>query len=342
MSVRAQQDLPPNFAGMNIDPNAIAAHAADESGMVDLGEGATGFHGSAKRDNPLERTVSVSIRASLADLSTSTAKAVWAPSKEQLESIYKQAQFVDLSGEQARNGDLKSVVLHSISAESVKSTFPFSLGTKITGVEENHFSSIGAPYSTVVMPNSETHVPKKLADENTEVAYAFAQKYPGYNAENLETNGVHAVPQRRFVLVAASHPLVTAIHENASALQMADVTQMPEQLVKISTGLYQTLMPMVKQQVAAQIKVCDLSRFAVSVHPSDHTSWQSAADHITAEAVKPLREELKRALKRPGNTPDDIDAINAEFQMKIEKKQADVTHAPMEFHMDLKTTYNFL
>jgi hypothetical protein len=342
MSVRAQHDMPHSFGGMNIDPNAIAAHAAEDAGMVDLGEGATGFHGSGKRDNPLERTVSVSIRASLADLSTSTAKAVWAPNKDQLESIYKQSQFVDLSGDQARNGDLKSVVLHSIAAESVKSSFPFSLGTKITGVEENHFSSIGTPYSMVVMPHSENHVSKKLADENTEVAYAFAQKYPGYNAENLETNGVHAVPQRRFVLVAASHPLVTAIHENASALQMADVTQMPEQLVKISSSLYSTLMPMVKQQVASQIKVCDLSRFAVSVHPSDHASWQSAADHITAEALKPLKEELKRALKRPGFTPEDHEQINAEFQAKIEKKQAEVTHAPMEFHMNLKTTYNFL
>jgi len=39
-----------------------------------------------------------------------------------------------------------------------------------------------------------------------DVAFVLLQ---GYNANNLETNGVHAVPTRKFVLVAATHPLVT-------------------------------------------------------------------------------------------------------------------------------------
>jgi putative heme iron utilization protein len=72
-----------------------------------------------------------------------------------------------------------------------------------------------------------------------------------------ESNGVHAVPARRFVLVAAQHPLITvrrlathtpnaclltrlpfraqAIQENAGALQTADITQMPEQCVAAAT-----------------------------------------------------------------------------------------------------------
>ena len=70
---------------------------------------------------------------------------------------------------------------------------------------------------------------------------------------------MHAVPARRFVLVAAQHPLITvrrltpymitsaptslaafvfalclqAIQENAGALQTADITQMPEQCVSM-------------------------------------------------------------------------------------------------------------
>ena len=53
-----------------------------------------------------------------------------------------------------------------------------------------------------------------------------------------ETNGIHAVPQRKFVLVAATHPLVSAIQENAASLQAADITQMPEQLIKVRLHLF--------------------------------------------------------------------------------------------------------
>ena len=49
----------------------------------------------------------------------------------------------------------------------------------------------------------------------------FARKFPGYTAENLDTKGIHEVTQRRFCLVAADHPLVSAISENAEKLQCA-------------------------------------------------------------------------------------------------------------------------
>ena len=42
-----------------------------------------------------------------------------------------------------------------------------------------------------------------------------AKKFPGYTAENLSEKGIHEVSQRRFVLVSADHPIVSAISENA-------------------------------------------------------------------------------------------------------------------------------
>ena len=42
-----------------------------------------------------------------------------------------------------------------------------------------------------------------------------AKKFPGYTSSNLSEKGVHEVSQRRFVLVAADHPIVSAISENA-------------------------------------------------------------------------------------------------------------------------------
>ena len=111
-----------NFQNMGIDPAAVAAYSNNDAGVVDLGEGAN-FCGIDK-NNPLERVVAVNIRATMGELTANGGKAVWAPSKEVLEKVFKNQQFVDLSGQQQANGDLKSVVIHSIEAQTVKSTFP--------------------------------------------------------------------------------------------------------------------------------------------------------------------------------------------------------------------------
>lgn len=190
---------------------AIAAESAEVAGAVaidELGEGATGFQ-SNNRNHPLHRRVVVSIRANLADLTTNSGNAQWAPTQDQLRSIFQQSQFVNLNGEQQKQGDLKSVVLHSMQANSVNSTFPIAVGARITGVEDKYFSSIGSPYSLIVLPNQKSSTAVKLQEEDVSVAYDFAKRYPGYTHENLETNGIHAVPQKRFVLVASTHPLVT-------------------------------------------------------------------------------------------------------------------------------------
>ena len=58
-------------------------------------------------------------------------------------------------------------------------------------------------------------------------ATQFAKKFPGYTSDNLSEKGIHEVSQRRFVLVAADHPLVSAISENADKLQVCCITLEP-------------------------------------------------------------------------------------------------------------------
>ena len=51
---------------------------------------------------------------------------------------------------------------------------------------------------------------------------------------------IHEVTARRFCLVAADHPLVSAISENAERLQMDGISMMPEGLVKSELTSYRT------------------------------------------------------------------------------------------------------
>ena len=112
---------------------------------------------------------------------------------------------------------------------------------------------------------------------------------------SLSEKGVHEVSARRFCLVAADHPLVSAISENAERLQLGEVAMMPEGLVKISSGLYDTVMPMVKAQVTTQIKVRDFSEAAVTIAPADFSSWTAVRDAMLSEQKAALKAKVRRA-----------------------------------------------
>jgi len=132
------------------------------------------------------------------------------------------------------------------------------------------------------------------------------------------------------------------IQENQTKLQMSDIQQMPDQLLKISSTLYNTLMPLVKDQVRAQIKVADFSRLSVAISPADFSSWNEVSDTLTREAVAPIKAEHKRSLARVAGNPEKEAEINAYFQEQIEDTMTRVANDPRELSIELGVEYNFL
>lgn len=45
----------------------------------------------------------------------------------------------------------QAVVLHDLSVQEASSSFPISLGTRITGVDDHTFSSTGESFSMIVL-----------------------------------------------------------------------------------------------------------------------------------------------------------------------------------------------
>ena len=160
------------------------ASAPDDSGGIDehtasltLGEGAVGFS-NTNREQPLQRKFAVNFRASLAELQAKSVKAVWSPSQENLKSIFQQRQFVSLKGKSEMQGDLRQVVIHSIAANNVLSTFPVAVGARMTGVDENTFSSQGTGFSLIIPANQANNNTTTLQKDDVSIAYDFSQKYP--------------------------------------------------------------------------------------------------------------------------------------------------------------------
>ena len=106
-----------------------------------------------------------------ADLCLQKQRGTWAPSAEALRSILQQRRFTSLDGAAESMGDLKSIVLHNLETVHVKSTFPMSLGAKVTGVDDHTYSATGEAFSAILLPNAESTTPKKLQADDVSLAY---------------------------------------------------------------------------------------------------------------------------------------------------------------------------
>ena len=82
-----------------------AAQPADAA----LHEGAS--YQTANAENPLHRTVVVSVRSSLNELCLQKTKGTWSPSSEALKSIFQQKKYTALDGSAEVQGDLKVYML---------------------------------------------------------------------------------------------------------------------------------------------------------------------------------------------------------------------------------------
>lgn len=158
--------------------------------------------------------------------------------------------------------------------------------------------------------------------------------------ENLGSNGVHKVMDRKFVLISADHPLVQAIRDNQDQLQLANIESMPENMIKISSQLYQNLFPLVEEQVANQIKVTDLGTMKVQIEPADYSSWTQAMDSTTVGQGHALHEERKRAISAADEA--NKETISKHFKERLNKMEAEVQKKPLELNLQLEVAYNFL
>jgi hypothetical protein len=173
-------------------------------------------------------------------------------------------------------------------ATAFASSAMLTLGTRITGVDNLTYSGTGEAFSHIVLPNTDQTTPVLLQSDDTSTAYEFAKKFPGYTASNITEKGIHSVPSRRFHLVAADHPLVSALSENTDKLQTGEISMMPEGLVKISSNLFDTVMPMVREQVDSQIKVRNLSTMQVALSPAESSGLlevSSEGNHLARTEV---------------------------------------------------------
>lgn len=336
MSVRTGGDLSAHASAGENEMNA-----AMQAVGVSLGGEVSGeAPGSVQA--PIRRGIVVSIQASLEDLVQQRSSGTWMPTVGATNAIFKQRRFTSLDGTAEAQGDLSSVVLHSIELKHAKSTFPISVGAKVFAVDHNTYASTGEAFSHVLTPNTDRTMTRTLQADPVDLAYAFAAKFPGYTAKNLATRGTHSVAAKRFVLLQADHPVVSAIQENSEKLQLGDVTGMPEGLIKVSSSLYDALLPMVQEQVSTQIRVRDFNNASVTIEPAEFNGWAAARESLVRDRKRVLTCEHEASPAAFGASPEDMAKRHADFGALLAAEEAKIDRTKFDVHMELEVAYNFL
>lgn len=109
---------------------------------------------------------------------------------------------------------------------------------------------------------------------------------------------------------------------------------------RISSGLYESILPLVKSQVESQIKVRDFSSAQVTLMPAEHSSWAEAKSALVMEAKRAPKARFQAELAAAADA--DKERVQMEFgklEREIENK---VEHEIRDFHAEISISYNFL
>jgi len=263
--------------------------------------------------------------------------------KEQIAAILRQPRFQNLQGDVSTEGDLRSILLHKMSLHEVGSNWPLSIGTRITGVDNDTFTLNGSRFATVVPPDTYNSNTRVLQEDDITTARSFAKQFPGYTSNNISSKGVTHVDGRHSVLLDNKHPIVYAIGQNAAALQAnaAGIAVMEDGLVKCSTQLYETVMPSIKQQIESQVKVRNFESMSVSMHPADFDSWTAARATMLANSKKAIKAKMTAALVGVEGS-EAQEKIRVDFNNQEKETELDLGNKPMSLTMNLGIEYSFL
>jgi len=160
-----------------------------------------------------------------------------------------------------------------------KNDFPLNLGVTMACVPSEETTKTGHKYAITTMAN--THQPNPTvvfeAEASTNEGITWRSKYPAYNANNLEKEGVLQVSGQPYLFVSQTHPVIDLLRQNAAHLN-ADISQQPlidGEWYKITKQVMGTCCATLRTKVLSKVSTRDLNNFSVQIHRIGNKDWNN-------------------------------------------------------------------
>ena len=237
---------------------------------------------------------------------------------------------------------------HIISADLIEyhNKFPVSLGVNLSCIPGKESTRTGCTYAFTALPSVHNTQALNLYtnDHQAVEGIEWRTKYPLYNANNLETQGVLNVQGENFYFIDKCHPVVELLRCNKNVLN-ADIDQQPlidNQWFKVMKQVMSTCCNHLRKVVLNKVNTMDLNNLTLQIQRLDNAKW---VDFNTEDE---LMLELPACLTTMVEAPTDTDAFEKwqVQQTQNEQHMSDtlhlLTHEPRTFTCRLSLTFQLL
>lgn len=230
----------------------------------------------------ITRRFHVSINGSIGGFNTSENAATWTPLNGKIGDVFGVNDVFQAVPDQTTTAAmLQNAVLHKVTVLEQKNDFPINLGVSIGCIPCEEITRSGHRYAVTAMANSHNPNPCVCfsAEQESSEGIEWRNKYPQYNTQNLETQGVLSVNNQPYLFVHEKHPVVEVLRLNKDILNQ-DIDAQPKidgEWFKITRQVMGTCCQQLRQKILSKVSTRDLNQFSVQIHRLGNKDWS----HVT-------------------------------------------------------------
>lgn len=193
-------------------------------------------------------------------------------------------------------GALRNALIHKITILEQKNDFPLHLGVSISCVPLEESTKSGHKYAATSFSNSHSTYPLVIfeaGDQNE--GMEWRTKYPSYNSNNLEKQGILEVTGQPFVFCDKNHPVIDLLRQNSDMLN-SDIdkqTLIDDQYYKITRQVFSTCCNTLRAKVLDKQSTRDLNNFSVQISRLGRDDWVSGSNND--EVMQLVPHEIRRS-----------------------------------------------
>ena len=173
-------------------------------------------------------------------------------------------------------GVLQNAVIHKITVLEQKNDFPVHVGVNISCISPEETTRSGHKYALTSLANSHSQFPLTVfeAGEMNE-GIEWRNKYPEYNAMNLDKVGVLAVTGQPYLFISKSHPAIDVLRQNQELIN-ASIDSQPlidNEWYKVMKPVFGTCCEALRKRVLTKVSTRDLNNFHVQISRIGRDDW---------------------------------------------------------------------
>lgn len=212
--------------------------------------------------------------------SNGTESASWTPVNGKTGDVFGISEVFDSMPDVGTTAAvLQSAVIHRVRVLETKNEFPVNLGMSISCIPSMEATKNGQRFALTTL--SQCHNSTPITVFEAEVANSegieWRQRYPQYNAGNLDTHGTLQVTGQPYLFVSQKHPVIELLKQNAELLN-ADITTQPlidGEWYKLTKQVMSTCCQTLKTKVLSKVSTRDLNNFTVQIHRVHKNDWSN-------------------------------------------------------------------